>query len=96
MNKVYEKISLSYERMTMPENNQKTDQNTTDNLSIPSSRHNPKISRRDNAEVVSDWVAKAAPIFRNLLPEETERFFRKFCKFLVAAIMRDVFVHYAP
>ena len=35
-------------------------------LSIPRSRHDPKILGRDDAEVVGDRIAEVRPIARNL------------------------------
>src|ERR1019366_8816613 len=41
--------------------------------SIPRSRHNPKILRIDDAEIVGDRITEVRPIPRNFFTQETER-----------------------
>jgi hypothetical protein len=42
-------------------------------ICIPRSRHNPKILRVDDAEIVGDRITEVRPIPRNFFTQETER-----------------------
>ena len=39
-------------------------------VTIPRSRHDPKVLGRDDAEVVGDRIAEVRPIARNLVAQE--------------------------
>src|ERR1035437_8162974 len=65
-------------------------------ISIPRSRHNPKILGVDDAEIVGYRITEVRPIPRNFFTQETERRIGKLGASCVALVVRDMLVHHAP
>ena len=63
---------------------------------IPRSRHNPKISGVDDAEVVGDRVGEPGPIFGNFVAQEAEGRIGELPACGVTCVVRDMPVHEAP
>ena len=65
-------------------------------ITIPRSRHDPKILWVDDAEIVGDRITKVRPIPRNLFTQKTERRIGELGASCVALVVSDVSVHEAP
>ena len=65
-------------------------------ITIPRSRHDPKILWVDDAEIVGDRITKVRPIPRNLFTQKTERRIGELGTSCVALVVSDVSVHEAP
>ena len=63
---------------------------------IPRSRHNPKILRIDDAEIVGDRITEVRQIPRNFFTQETERRIGELGASRVGFMVRDMLVHHAP
>ena len=65
-------------------------------ITIPRSRHNPKILGVDDTEIVGDRITDVRPIPRNFFTQETERRIGELGASRVGFIVRDMLVHHAP
>ena len=65
-------------------------------VTIPRSRHDPKILGVDDTEIVGDRITNVRPIPRNFFTQETERRIGELGASRVGFIVRDMLVHHAP
>ncbi len=66
------------------------------NITILRSRHNPKIVRIDDAEIVGDGIAKLGPVAGNFVAQESERRVGELDAGRIGFVVGDVSVHEAP
>ena len=65
-------------------------------VTIPRSRHNPKILWVDDAEIIGHQITASSPVLGDFLAQEIERGVRELSACGVASVVRDVLVHEAP